>query len=48
MAALPTAQNMVQYALRYRTAEVVARDTVLITTIASLPVMLVIAWLAHA
>lgn len=48
MAALPTAQNMVQYALRYRTAEVVARDTVLITTIASLPVMRVIAWRAHA
>ena len=47
MAALPTAQNMYQYALRYSTGEIIARDTVLITTLASLPVMLVIAWLVR-
>lgn len=48
MAALPTAQNMYTYALRYRTAQQVARDVVLLTTILSLPVMLVIAWIMHA
>lgn len=47
MAALPTAQNMYTYALRYRVAQPVARDVVLITTLASLPVMLVIAWAFH-
>lgn len=48
MGALPTAQNMYQYALRYETAQVVARDVVLLTTILSLPVMLLIAWLLRA
>jgi malonate transporter and related proteins len=45
MAALPSAQNMYQYALRYNRATAITRDIVLITTIASLPVMLLIAWL---
>ncbi|ROR65295.1 AEC family transporter [Agrococcus jenensis] len=45
MAALPSAQNMYQYALRYDRATAVTRDIVLLTTIASLPVMLVVAWL---
>ncbi|WP_306233185.1 AEC family transporter [Agrococcus beijingensis] len=45
MAALPSAQNMYQYALRYDRATLITRDIVLLTTVASLPVMLVIAWL---
>ena len=48
MGALPTAQNMYQYALRYQTGTVVARDVILLTTISSLPVMLLIAWLLRA
>lgn len=45
MAALPTAQNMYQYALRYDRGTVITRDIVLMTTLLSLPVMLLIAWL---
>ncbi|GEK80228.1 AEC family transporter [Agrococcus baldri] len=45
MAALPSAQNMYQYALRYDRATVITRDIVLLTTVLSLPVMLLIAWL---
>ena len=44
MAALPTAQNMYQYALRYDRATVIVRDVVLLTTVLSMPVMLLIAW----
>ncbi|MGO1393267.1 AEC family transporter [Agrococcus casei] len=47
LGALPTAQNMYQYALQYRTGEIIARDVILLTTFASLPVMLVIAALMH-
>ncbi|WP_404312519.1 AEC family transporter [Agrococcus terreus] len=43
MGALPTAQNIYQYALRYDRATVISRDIVLLTTVLSLPVMLVIA-----
>ncbi|GAA1525296.1 hypothetical protein BJ978_001656 [Agromyces terreus] len=43
LAALPTAQNVFVFAQRYETAEVVARDTVFITTIASVPVLLAVA-----
>lgn len=43
MAALPSAQNMYQYALRYDRGTVITRDIVLLTTLLSLPVMLVIA-----
>lgn len=45
IAALPTAQNVLVYATRYRRAQVLARDTALITTLASIPVIALIAWL---
>ncbi|MBM7829430.1 putative permease [Agromyces cerinus] len=45
LAALPTAQNVFVYAQRYETAEVVARDTVFLTTIGSVPVLLAVALL---
>lgn len=45
MAALPTAQNVFNYAQRYDRGEIIARDTVLITTIGSVPVLLVVALL---
>ena len=43
LAALPTAQNVFNYAQRYRRGVVLARDTVLITTAASIPALVVIA-----
>ena len=42
-AALPTAQNIFLHATRYRTGEDVARETILVTTAASLPVALGVA-----
>ena len=45
LGALPTAQNVFNFASRYQRGEVLARDTVLITTLAAIPVLLVIAWL---
>lgn len=48
IAALPTAQNMYNYAATYRRAEIQVRDTVLITTFGSLPVIAVVAWLLSA
>ena len=48
LAALPSAQNVFNYAQRYRTGEVMARDTVLLTTLFSLPVLVLIAWLLAA
>ncbi|MCU1480366.1 MAG: family transporter [Subtercola sp.] len=42
LAALPTAQNIFNYAFRFNTGIDVARDVVLLTTIAALPVLLVI------
>ncbi|WP_066529008.1 AEC family transporter [Corynebacterium bouchesdurhonense] len=45
LAALPTAQNVYNYAATYRVGQTVARDTIFITTFLSLPAMLVIAWL---
>lgn len=45
MAALPTAQNVFNYAQRYDRGEIIARDTVLVTTIGSVPVLLVVALL---
>lgn len=45
LAALPTAQNVFNYAQRYDTAEIVARDTVFITTVGCLPVLLALALL---
>ncbi len=43
LAALPTAQNIFNYAQRYRTGEVLARDTVLLTTVVAVPVLVIIA-----
>ncbi|MEJ6490575.1 AEC family transporter [Leucobacter sp. USCH14] len=45
IAALPTAQNVYNYAATYRRAETTVRDTVFLTTFASLPVIAGIAWL---
>lgn len=42
-AALPTAQNIFLHATRYRVGEDVARETILITTLASLPAALLVA-----
>jgi predicted permease len=47
IAALPTAQNIFNYAARFGRGEVLARDTILVTTLAS-PVVLVVAALALA
>ncbi|AWB83303.1 AEC family transporter [Corynebacterium liangguodongii] len=43
LAALPTAQNVYNYTANYRVGEIVARDTVFLTTFLALPAMLVIA-----
>jgi predicted permease len=43
VAALPTAQNVFTFAVRYRQGEVLARDTIFVTTLASVPVLLLIA-----
>lgn len=43
LAALPTGQNVFVYAQRYEQGETIARDTMLITTIGSVPVLLVAA-----
>ena len=43
LAALPTAQNVYNYAATYEVGETVARDTVFLTTFLSLPAMLAIA-----
>jgi predicted permease len=42
VAALPTAQNVFNYADRYGTDVVLARDAVLVTTLASLPILLLL------
>ncbi|MBK4348593.1 AEC family transporter [Lacisediminihabitans changchengi] len=43
LAALPAAQNVFNYASRYGRGEIIARDAVLITTIGSIPVLVVVA-----
>ncbi|MDY0829277.1 AEC family transporter [Microbacterium sp. BG28] len=40
LAALPTAQNVFNYAQRYAVGESVARDTIFLTTVGSVPVLL--------
>lgn len=45
IAALPTAQNVYNYAATYRRGETLVRDTVFLTTFASLPVIAALAWL---
>lgn len=42
LAALPTAQNVFNYAQRYDVGETIARDTVFITTLGCVPVLLLI------
>ncbi len=42
LAALPSAQNVFNYAQRYERGEVIARDAVLITTLASVPALLLV------
>lgn len=46
-AALPTAQNVFVYAVRYRTAVPLARDAVLATTVTAVPVLIAIVGLVH-
>ena len=41
--ALPTAQNIFVHATRYDRGTVLARDTILITTVGSVPVILLVA-----
>ena len=41
--ALPAAQNLYTYASRYRVAEGLARDSILLSTVVSVPVLVVIA-----
>ncbi|MDO9395371.1 MAG: AEC family transporter [Herbiconiux sp.] len=43
LAALPTAQNIYNFASRYQRGVIVARDTVLLTTIGSVPVLVLVA-----
>ncbi|CAM3687952.1 AEC family transporter [Isoptericola cucumis] len=47
LAALPTAQNVYNYAARFRTGEVLARDVILVTTLASPAVLVVATLLLH-
>ncbi len=42
LGALPTAQNVYTYALRFRTNENMARDTGVVSTLASFPIMVII------
>ncbi len=43
IAALPTAQNVFTHAVRYNTGVILARDSIFISTLASVPVLVVIA-----
>ncbi|MFB2580166.1 AEC family transporter [Herbiconiux sp. P15] len=43
LAALPTAQNIYNFAARYQRGVILARDTVLVTTIGSVPVLVLVA-----
>jgi predicted permease len=45
LAALPTAQNIFVHATRYRRAEVLARDSIFVTTLLSVPAIATVAWL---
>jgi predicted permease len=47
LAGLPTAQNVLVYATRYDRSVPVARDAVLLTTVGSLPVLLLVSVLLH-
>lgn len=45
IAALPTAQNVFTFAMRYDRGVILARDTIFVTTLLSVPVILAITWL---
>ena len=45
IAALPTAQNVFTFAMRYDRAVILARDAIFLATLLSVPVILVITWL---
>jgi malonate transporter and related proteins len=45
IAALPTAQNIFTFALRYDRGAILARDMIFVTTLLSVPVILIITWL---
>ena len=45
IAALPTAQNIFTFALRYDRGMILARDMIFVTTVLSVPVILIITWL---
>lgn len=47
LAGLPTAQNVFNYAQRYDRGVLIARDTILLTTIGSVGVLLVVTFLLH-
>ncbi|MBF0807685.1 AEC family transporter [Rothia nasimurium] len=47
LAALPSAQNMYNYAVRYNVATTLSRDIVLLSTLDTIPVILVISFLLH-
>lgn len=46
-AALPTAQNVFVYALRYRVGTALAREAVLATTVLAVPVLIAVVALVH-
>jgi predicted permease len=43
--ALPTAQNVFTFAMRYDRGVILARDTIFVATLLSVPVILIITWL---
>lgn len=47
LAALPAAQNVFNYAQRYDRGEAIARDAILLTTIGSIPVLILLAAILH-
>ena len=48
IAALPTAQNVFTFAMRYERGVILARDTIFVATVLSVPVILAITWLLAA
>ena len=48
IAALPTAQNVFTFAMRYDRGVILARDTIFVATVLSVPVILAITWLLAA
>jgi malonate transporter and related proteins len=45
IAALPTAQNVFTFAMRYERGVILSRDTIFVATLLSVPVILIITWL---